>query len=38
VKLVVTGAGRLLVRNLAMEFDASLRDEHADQPLFSRTV
>ena len=37
-RLVVTALGRLLVRNLAMEFDAYLRDEHVDQPLFSRTV
>jgi oxygen-independent coproporphyrinogen-3 oxidase len=37
-RIVVTDAGRLLVRNLAMEFDAYLREESADQPLFSRTV
>jgi len=37
-RIVVTEAGRLLVRNLAMEFDAYLREESADQPLFSRTV
>jgi oxygen-independent coproporphyrinogen-3 oxidase len=37
-RLIVTEAGRLLVRNLAMEFDAYLREESADQPLFSRTV
>ena len=37
-RLVVTALGRLLVRNLAMEFDAYLRDEHVEQPLFSRTV
>ncbi|HUJ79424.1 MAG TPA: oxygen-independent coproporphyrinogen III oxidase [Nitrospiria bacterium] len=37
-RVVVTEAGRLLARNLAMEFDAYLRDESADQPLFSRTI
>jgi len=37
-RIVVTEAGRLLARNLAMEFDAYLREESADQPLFSRTV
>ncbi len=37
-RLGVTEVGRLLARNLAMEFDAYLRDERADQPLFSRTV
>ena len=37
-RVVVTEAGRLLARNLAMEFDAYLREECADQPLFSRTV
>jgi oxygen-independent coproporphyrinogen-3 oxidase len=35
---VVTPAGRLLVRNVAMIFDRHLRERTAQQPVFSRTV
>jgi oxygen-independent coproporphyrinogen III oxidase len=37
-RLVVTPLGRLLVRNVAMVFDRHLRQRHAEQPVFSRTV
>lgn len=37
-KLVVTTAGRLLIRNLVMNFDAYLQKKAANQPQFSRTV
>jgi oxygen-independent coproporphyrinogen-3 oxidase len=37
--LVVTPLGRLLVRNIAMAFDAYLADQQkGDQPMFSKTV
>ena len=36
--LVVTPAGRLLLRNIAMIFDRHLRQRRTEQPVFSRTV
>ena len=36
--LVVTPAGRLLLRNIAMVFDRHLRQRRTEQPVFSRTV
>jgi oxygen-independent coproporphyrinogen-3 oxidase len=37
--LVVTPLGRLLVRNVAMEFDAYLADQRkSEKPMFSKTV
>ncbi len=37
--IVVTPLGRLLVRNVAMAFDAYLADQQkADRPIFSKTV
>jgi oxygen-independent coproporphyrinogen-3 oxidase len=37
--LVVTPLGRLLVRNIAMTFDAYLADQQkGEQPMFSKTV
>jgi oxygen-independent coproporphyrinogen-3 oxidase len=36
--IVVTGAGRLVLRNIAMCFDAYLRSMDRTTPLFSRTV
>jgi oxygen-independent coproporphyrinogen-3 oxidase len=37
--LVVTPLGRLLVRNIAMVFDAYLADQQkGEQPMFSKTV
>jgi oxygen-independent coproporphyrinogen-3 oxidase len=37
-RLTVTGAGRLLIRNIAMQFDAYLMNKAGDKPQFSRTV
>lgn len=37
-KLVVTTAGRLLIRNIVMNFDAYLQKKSGSQPQFSRTV
>ncbi len=37
-RLTVTTAGRLLIRNIAMNFDAYLMQKSANQPQFSRTV
>jgi oxygen-independent coproporphyrinogen-3 oxidase len=37
-RLVVTGTGRLLIRNIAMQFDAYLMSKKGDKPQFSRTV
>lgn len=37
-KLSVTNAGRLLIRNIAMKFDAYLMKKEKDKPQFSRTV
>lgn len=36
--LTVTETGRLLIRNIAMNFDAYLMEKEADKPQFSRTV
>ncbi|MBU1228232.1 MAG: oxygen-independent coproporphyrinogen III oxidase [Actinobacteria bacterium] len=36
--LVATDLGRLFIRNVAMAFDAYLRDKTGDRPVFSRTV
>ncbi|MFH1007280.1 MAG: oxygen-independent coproporphyrinogen III oxidase [Candidatus Latescibacterota bacterium] len=37
-RIRVTVSGRLLIRNIAMNFDAYLQDNAADKPQFSRTV
>jgi len=37
-EIKVTTAGRLLIRNIAMEFDAYLMQKNKTQPQFSRTV
>jgi oxygen-independent coproporphyrinogen-3 oxidase len=37
-RLTVTSAGRLLIRNIAMQFDAYLMKKEGDKPQFSRTV
>lgn len=37
-KIEVVGMGRLLIRNVAMAFDAYLDDMMKDKPVFSRTV
>ena len=37
-QLTVTNAGRLLIRNIAMKFDAYLMKKEKDKPQFSRTV
>jgi oxygen-independent coproporphyrinogen-3 oxidase len=37
-KLFVTNSGRLLIRNIAMKFDAYLMKKQKDKPQFSRTV
>jgi oxygen-independent coproporphyrinogen-3 oxidase len=37
-RLVITEAGRLLIRNIAMNFDAYLMAKTGDKPQFSRTV
>lgn len=37
-KVVIEGAGRLLLRNIAMCFDAYLSRVSKDKPIFSRTV
>lgn len=37
-KITVTTAGRLLVRNIAMNFDAYLQRKEKNKPQFSRTV
>jgi oxygen-independent coproporphyrinogen-3 oxidase len=37
-KIAIVGAGRLLLRNIAMCFDAYLDSMTKDKPVFSRTV
>ena len=37
-QLIVTNIGRLLIRNIAMNFDAYLMKKEKDKPQFSRTV
>ena len=37
-RIVIVGAGRLLLRNIAMCFDAYLERLGKEKPLFSRTV
>ncbi len=37
-ELIVTPAGRLLIRNIALNFDAYLMKKEGDKPQFSRTV
>ncbi len=37
-EIVVTELGRLFIRNVAMLFDARLREQQANKPTFSRTV
>jgi oxygen-independent coproporphyrinogen-3 oxidase len=37
-RLLVTGTGRLLIRNIAMQFDAYLMKKEGNKPQFSRTV
>jgi len=38
-RIEVTGSGRLVIRNMAMAFDAYLKtDQQKDSPLYSRTV
>jgi oxygen-independent coproporphyrinogen-3 oxidase len=38
VKITIPGAGRLLLRNIAMCFDAYLPSMTTGKPVFSRTV
>jgi oxygen-independent coproporphyrinogen-3 oxidase len=37
-QLTVTNSGRLLIRNIAMKFDAYLMKKEKDKPQFSRTI
>jgi len=37
-QISVTNSGRLLIRNIAMKFDAHLMKKEKDKPQFSRTV
>jgi oxygen-independent coproporphyrinogen-3 oxidase len=37
-EIIITEAGRLLIRNIAMNFDAYLMKKDGDKPQFSRTV
>jgi oxygen-independent coproporphyrinogen-3 oxidase len=37
-RLTITTAGRLVIRNIAMSFDAYLEHKNGDRPRFSRTV
>jgi hypothetical protein len=37
-KILIKGAGRLLLRNIAMCFDAYLEKMSGTKPVFSRTV
>jgi hypothetical protein len=37
-KFIVKGMGRLLIRNIAMAFDAYLDSMMKEKPIFSKTV
>ena len=37
-KYIVTGMGRLIVRNIAMCFDAYMEKMQTNKPMYSRTV
>jgi oxygen-independent coproporphyrinogen-3 oxidase len=37
-RIVVNGLGRLIIRNIAMCFDAYLEQMMKERPIFSRTV
>jgi oxygen-independent coproporphyrinogen-3 oxidase len=37
-KILITKAGRLVIRNIAMAFDKYLKKDSSEKPLFSRTV
>ena len=36
--IIITGQGRLLIRNIAMCFDAYLEKKEGKSPVFSRTI